>query len=325
MKRFTSTDKWDDVWHYGLSPTHKCAWAFLNDRCDHAGVIEVPNVLMAGYVGDTSFTLEAFAEIAGPTRLVRLDSGKWWLPKYILFQDVNGISVTRNQHQPAIRSILKHHLPVPIGNDADGIYSTHNEWVKDGFPNGVKYPTNTPAIPIGYLSDRSQGKGTGKGKGKKRGPGRKKTEGANDSTAKWFEMFWSIVPNKVGRGDAEKAFAAAAATYDPEMIVRRTAVYLAAEQARYKATPEGFRGLHPATWLNGKRFLDEPGAVPVPMQSTLNAAWKACGRNGSGPPEWSVLAQNKALVQEMRDAHPPFDLLVEGIMECVQIVKGIPS
>ena len=81
----------------------------------------------------------------------------------------------------------------------------------------------------------------------------------------------------------------------------------------------------PSTWLNQQRFLDEPTAVPVPPKKLLYAAWTACGRNGSGPPEWGILAQNKALVQEMRDAHEPFNLIVEGIMECVQIVNGLES
>lgn len=135
-----------------------------------------------------------------------------------------------------------------------------------------------------------------------------------------FDMFWEIMPTKKGKGAAMKAFREASKKHPPDFIIRRTAFYIADEQAKYRRDPAKYSPLHPATWLNQGRFDDEPDGIPVPPKKILHAAWTACGRNGSGPPDWPVLAQDKALVQEMRNAYPAFDLLVEGIMECVQIV-----
>jgi hypothetical protein len=153
MKKFTCTDKWDNNWHFALSPFHKLAWSFVNDRCDHAGVIEVPDVLMAGYVGDPTFTMEAFAIIAGPERIVRLASGAWWLPKYVGFQHAGGVSAKKKPHQPAVRSIIKNRLPILIGNDSDGVYAVHNQWVKDSSLYPIPYPTDRDVLRKTYVND----------------------------------------------------------------------------------------------------------------------------------------------------------------------------
>lgn len=75
--------------------------------------------------------------------------------------------------------------------------------------------------------------------------------------------FWTVVWLRVGRGDAEKAY-----------MKQRKAGYLS-EQICGAAEKQGplliqaaqLRGsgvLHPATWLNGKRFLDEDASKDLP-------------------------------------------------------------
>jgi len=168
MKRFTNTDKWDDSWHGNLSNVHKLAWSFVNDRCNQAGIIELPNFLFAGYLGDSTFTMEAFAEIAGKERLVKLPSEKWWLPKYIGFQNAGGLSALKKPHQPAIRLVLKHHLPVLIGNDSKGTYSIHNQWVIEGYPKGIEYPSSSNVLGIRFESNSSEERDKEKEKEKER-------------------------------------------------------------------------------------------------------------------------------------------------------------
>lgn len=134
-----------------------------------------------------------------------------------------------------------------------------------------------------------------------------------------FEIFWELVPTKVSRAEAEKEFMAMAKTYDPEMIVRRTALYIASEQERYNSRKEGetFQSLHPHRWLRKKRFLDEPTTVPVPKEKFLQKAWTKSGRNGSGPGEWLPLAGDKDTIADMADKWEPFRYFVEGTMEIV--------
>jgi len=67
-----------------------------------------------------------------------------------------------------------------------------------------------------------------------------------------FTEFWDVYPRKSAKGAARRAWSKAAATTDPTVII--------AGAARYAADPnrEDTYTAHPATWLNGERWLDEP-------------------------------------------------------------------
>ena len=64
-----------------------------------------------------------------------------------------------------------------------------------------------------------------------------------------FERFWSAYPRKVGKGQARKAWISAIRTAEPEQIIE--AVRLQQFDPRERFQP------HPATWLNGERWLDQ--------------------------------------------------------------------
>jgi len=72
-----------------------------------------------------------------------------------------------------------------------------------------------------------------------------------------FELFYEqIYPRRVGRGAARKAYTAARKKADADTILAGAQVYAAAmkgKEARYIA--------HPATWLNGERWADDPAAL----------------------------------------------------------------
>lgn len=66
-----------------------------------------------------------------------------------------------------------------------------------------------------------------------------------------FAIWYSAYPHKVGRADAEKAFAKAIKKADLET--------LQAGLEKYKATkPHDRAWCNPATWLNQERWLDDP-------------------------------------------------------------------
>lgn len=64
-----------------------------------------------------------------------------------------------------------------------------------------------------------------------------------------FEQFWQFYPRKIGRGQARRAFGVALKKASAAQI-------LAALQKQFFHPQERFQP-HPATWLNGERWLDE--------------------------------------------------------------------
>jgi hypothetical protein len=67
-----------------------------------------------------------------------------------------------------------------------------------------------------------------------------------------FDEFWTTYPRRSAKGAARRAWSRAAAVTDPHAII--------AGAARYASDPnrEDTYTAHPATWLNGERWLDEP-------------------------------------------------------------------
>ncbi len=74
----------------------------------------------------------------------------------------------------------------------------------------------------------------------------------------WFDQFWSVYPRRVGKRAARKAFDPALKRGLPDQIIAGAMTYARAcervDEARYIA--------HPATRLNGDRWLDEPDRDP---------------------------------------------------------------
>ena len=64
-----------------------------------------------------------------------------------------------------------------------------------------------------------------------------------------FDAFWRAYPRKQDKGHAEKAFASACKSTPPEQIIAGV------ERAQWSPNPKYIP--LPATWLNGKRWLDE--------------------------------------------------------------------
>ena len=68
-----------------------------------------------------------------------------------------------------------------------------------------------------------------------------------------FDRFWDVVPRKVGKGQARRAYTTARKKATPEDLIQSMARYR--DDVRRSGT-EFVK--HPATWLNGECWLDEP-------------------------------------------------------------------
>ena len=67
-----------------------------------------------------------------------------------------------------------------------------------------------------------------------------------------FEKFWNTYPIKIGKASALKAWTKATKKNAPDLIIEGA--------ERYSKDPnrEAEFTAHPATWLNGERWLDQP-------------------------------------------------------------------
>jgi hypothetical protein len=106
VKRFTETQKWDDPWFRKLRPEMKLLWQWILDRCDNAGIIN-PDLELASFQIGYQYPMDTLSEFEG--RVVAIDGGKFFIPKFIEFQ-YGRLSEDCRAHGPAFQSLKKHGL-----------------------------------------------------------------------------------------------------------------------------------------------------------------------------------------------------------------------
>lgn len=163
-KRYTETDKWDDVWFRSLPPAMKLLWVYLCDRCDWAGVWEIDKADAAYRTGLTDIDWDMFFNACNDNldspRLVVLSGNRhWWLRKFVLFQFPDGLSESVRPHKPALRSLHRFGLTAEVVEmyrqmirDADGFHL--EPATTDEKPNGKPKKQTPPnrRIAMAYKS-----------------------------------------------------------------------------------------------------------------------------------------------------------------------------
>jgi hypothetical protein len=161
-KRFTDSDKWQDVWFRRLSPDMKLAYLYILDRCDMAGTIELDRELAEFQMGCPT-DWEGLVKGSG-TRLVPLANGRLWVRKFISYQNGN-LSPECNAHKPIIRLVDKYELPIDYEECAQ---SNENKGKRTKGTGRVQEPL---AKGPGNSNGNSNGNGTSKGKSKSKSVG----------------------------------------------------------------------------------------------------------------------------------------------------------
>lgn len=90
-----------------------------------------------------------------------------------------------------------------------------------------------------------------------------------------FEDFWAVVPRRIAKEAARRAFAEAVKLADPDAIIaamRRYAENRRGQDAQFTA--------HPSTWLNAGRWADEDQTHSAPANVDKMAAWEAAIKSG---------------------------------------------
>lgn len=91
-----------------------------------------------------------------------------------------------------------------------------------------------------------------------------------------FDGWYALYPRKAGKGAARKAFAGALLKIDLATLTERTCAYADGRRGQDENyTP------HPATWLNGERWADDP-ARPFPDGSNGSGGPKGYGNSATG-------------------------------------------
>lgn len=111
MKRLTDTGKWHDPWFMELEGRFKLVWYYLTDSCDCAGIIR-PNIRLMRFVTGCDFDEQEVLD-AMEGRVVVLDSGKWFIPKFVEFQqNTTELNPKNNAHLGILRRLEKEGISI---------------------------------------------------------------------------------------------------------------------------------------------------------------------------------------------------------------------
>jgi hypothetical protein len=109
-KRLHDSGLWSKPWFRVLTPAEKCAFQFLIDHCDGAGVWDADFEAAEFVIGDKV----DWQGLPGKVKdnIVVLDNGKWWLVDFVNFQCGGEVSesTTNRAHLSYLKQLKKHGL-----------------------------------------------------------------------------------------------------------------------------------------------------------------------------------------------------------------------
>lgn len=106
-KRFTDTNKWENIWFRKLPNTQRWFWIYILDRCNHAGLWEV-DFETAEYFTGLKIDREEM-ETAFSDKIVIISNKLWFIPKFVCFQ-YKTLSETNKAQNSVIEAMREHGL-----------------------------------------------------------------------------------------------------------------------------------------------------------------------------------------------------------------------
>lgn len=207
-------------------------------------------------------------------------------------KDMEALGVIRRGDQDAVAHIPAQWRPV--------VYDINLDWTSDtvtSVPSDTgditlvtdsHHPSDTPDIRASDTGD-IRGDDTAVTQNPQYEPSRRTLiepvidHSANDRERdideQWFDGFWKTYPRRIGKGQARKAWRAALKKAAPDLIISAAACYA----ANCRDVEPQFIA-HPATWLNGERWADEPDPEPqMRMPKGFDAIQRARERRSTQP------------------------------------------
>lgn len=255
MKRFVETTEWQDPWFMDLPSKYKLLWFYIHAACNAAGIWMVNMRLAAMMVGEPLETTEVLRLFRD--RVKPLGDSHWWITGFVKMQYPSGLSEDCRPHKAVIDLLREHKLPIPLGN------------IKQSVPAPVT--SHTLPLPLANPCQRVKDKDKDKDTDKDT---ETDSEGGSGETAvgpysEDFEKFWLAYPRKDGKGGAWRSWQKAKGR--PKLAALIMAVAKATASAQWKRDDGQYIPL-PATWLNQRRWDDEPKPAVVEKSQSKKPA-----------------------------------------------------
>ena len=129
-KRFTDTNKWNDVWFSQLPNDYKLIWIYILDSCDNAG-IWISNIKNLNYFCNTNITEADLIKIFSG-KLSKVTDEKWIVNKFCTIQYGDNFLESKNK---AVLAAIKTLNALNLIKDIKGIARLLIPYT---------YPINTP-------------------------------------------------------------------------------------------------------------------------------------------------------------------------------------
>ena len=114
-KRFTDTGLYEKAWFQELPNQYKLFWEYITKKCDNAGFWSI-NFGMVGYIlNGLKFTEGEILKVFNG-RIVKIDEDKFFIPKFIKFQQKSSeLNYSNLAHRQIIKLLDDNCLLTPEG------------------------------------------------------------------------------------------------------------------------------------------------------------------------------------------------------------------
>ena len=129
-KRFTDTNKWNDVWFSQLPNDYKLVWIYILDSCDNAG-IWISNIKNLNYFCNTNLTEQDLINTFSG-KLSKITNEKWIVNKFCTIQYGDNFLESKNK---AVLAAIKTLNALNLIKDINGIATLSIPYL---------YPMDTP-------------------------------------------------------------------------------------------------------------------------------------------------------------------------------------
>jgi hypothetical protein len=140
-KRFSDSEKWQDVWFTELTNDQKIIWIYLLDHCDNAGIFKL-NIKLINFNCSTNISVEDFISIF-KDRITQINKESWLINKFCVFQYGPDFLTSSNK---AVISAIKKLQEVNIIKLVDGVHTISIPYQSpiNTISIGDKYPIDSP-------------------------------------------------------------------------------------------------------------------------------------------------------------------------------------
>ena len=108
-KRFSTIEKWDDLWFSELQPISKLLFLFLVDKCDNAGFVEINPRLHSFIIGISKQEYLDSLQTLDKVLVWSVSGEKIWLKNFIFYQNNLPLNRENNAHKQII-NLLKQNI-----------------------------------------------------------------------------------------------------------------------------------------------------------------------------------------------------------------------